>query len=349
MNTKIYKLSRDNIDCEIIKLAAEDIKDGKLVAFPTETVYGLGADGLNPNAIEKIFKAKGRPQDNPLILHVYNIEQVEELVEEINDNTKKVMEKFWPGPLTILFKKSDLVPNEITAGLDTVAIRMPEDKIALRLIEESNTAIAGPSANLSGRPSPTTAEHVKIDLEGKIDTIIDGGSTGIGLESTVVDLSGDEPMILRPGGITFEQLKEIIPNITVDSSIIKEGENIVPKSPGQKYRHYAPKSKMILYNGEVDNIVSNINIEIEEYLNKGYKVGVMATDETMDRYVGGEIISMGTRSNRETIAHNLFKVLRDFDELDVDIILGEGVPKSGIGIAIMNRLMKAASGNIFTV
>lgn len=349
MNTKIYKLNREDIDYGIIEAAAEEIRQGELVAFPTETVYGLGADGLNPRALEKIFKAKGRPQDNPLILHVADYDQVEELVQFIGEDARRVMDAFWPGPITILFKKSDKVPYEATAGLDTVAIRMPEDKIALELIRRSKRPIAAPSANLSGRPSPTRAEHVKIDLDGRLETILDGGSTGIGLESTVVDLSSKEAMILRPGGIGYEDLRKIVPNITIDSSIISEGEDIVPRSPGQKYRHYAPRSEMFLYSGDLDRVVNRINLELEDYLNRGYKVGIMATDESKDRYSGGSVISMGSRENKETIAHNLFKVLRDFDKLEVDIILAEAVEKSGIGTAIMNRLIKAASGNIFTV
>lgn len=349
MNTKICMIDRKNVDEEILKSASDEIKKGNLVAFPTETVYGLGADGLNGEAVKKIFEAKGRPQDNPLILHVANFEQLNTLAREVNEDAKKVMEKFWPGPITILFKKSELVPSEITAGLDTVAVRMPSDEVALKLIEMSNTAIAAPSANLSGRPSPTTADHVKLDLDGKISMILDGGSTGIGLESTVVDLSGENPMILRPGGVTFEDLKETLPNITVDAGIIKEGDDVVPKSPGQKYRHYAPKSTLYLYDGDLESIVNKINENIKEYEEKGYTVGVMGTDETIQSYNSGKIISMGSRKDKETIAHNLFKVLRDFDELEVDIIFGECVENSGIGIAIMNRLMKASAGNIFTV
>lgn len=349
METKIIKIKENDVDKHLIEEAVETINSGGLVAFPTETVYGLGANGLDERAVEKIFIAKGRPQDNPLILHVWSREQVEELVEDISYIAKLCMEKFWPGPLTLLLKKSAKVPEIITAGLDTVAIRMPENKIALELIRLSNTPIAAPSANISGRPSPTSAEHVIQDMMGKVDIIIDGGNTGIGLESTVLDLSGETPMILRPGGVTEEDLRKIISNITIDSSIIKEDENIVPKSPGQKYRHYAPKSEMIVFNGEVHNIVEAIVKNTKEYMKAGKNVGIICTDETKSFYKEGLIISMGSRERKETIAQNLFSTLRLFDETKVDIILAEGIDLSHLGIAIMNRMMKAASGKLIKV
>ncbi|MBU5427851.1 threonylcarbamoyl-AMP synthase [Tissierella pigra] len=349
MNTKILKITENNIDEDLINEAINVIKNGGLVAFPTETVYGLGANGFDQWAAEKIFIAKGRPQDNPLILHVSSIEQVGELVREIPKVAIECMERFWPGPLTILLKKSDKIPSIITAGLDTVAIRMPEHKIALELISGSNTPVAAPSANTSGRPSPTSAKHVIEDLMGKVDIIIDGGDTGIGLESTVLDLSGEIPMILRPGGITKEDLIKIIPNIEVDFAIIKEDENIVPKSPGQKYRHYAPKSEMVVYSGDVENIVRAILEKTEEYISGGKNVGIICTDETKEFYKDGIIISMGTRKDEKTIAHNLFNILRLFDEKNVDIILSEGVDFSFLGVAIMNRMMKASGGKIIEV
>lgn len=349
METRILKIDKEKIDYNLLEEAVNIIKEGRLVVFPTETVYGLGANGLDEKAAEKIFAAKGRPQDNPLILHVYSIDQIKDLVEDIPDIAKVCIEKFWPGPLTILFKKSNKVPEIITAGLDTVAIRMPENKIALELIRLSNTPIAAPSANISGRPSPTSAKHVIEDLSGKVDMIIDGGDTGIGLESTVLDLSGDIPMILRPGGVTEEDLRKIISNITIDSSIIKSDDTLVPKSPGQKYRHYAPKSEMILFSGEVARIVDIIIAYTKEYLEAGKKVGIMCTDETIDSYKEGLIISLGSRENTETIAHNLFNTLRLFDESKVDIILAEGINLSDLGTAIMNRMMKASSGKIIKV
>ena len=349
MKTKIIKIDKDNINSDLIIDAVNIIKNSGLVAFPTETVYGLGANGFDENAAKKIFAAKGRPEDNPLILHVYSVEQVRELVEEIPDIAKKCMEEFWPGPLTILLPKSNKVPNIITAGLDTVAIRMPENKIALELIKMSNVPIAAPSANISGRPSPTSAKHVIDDLMDKIDMIIDGGETGVGLESTVLDLSGDLPMILRPGGVTKEDLQKIIPNVTIDFAIIKENANIIPKSPGQKYRHYAPKSEMLVFSGDIDKITDAIITKTREYMAIGKRVGIICTDETKEIYKDGLIISMGSRRNNETIAHNLFNTLRLFDEENVDIILAEGVEPSHLGIAIMNRMMKAAGGRIIKV
>lgn len=349
MYTKIIKIDENNIDKNLIGEAVRIIKNGGLVAFPTETVYGLGANGLDEEAVKKIFIAKGRPQDNPLILHVYSTDQVENLVEEIPPVAKLCMDKFWPGPLTIILKKSPKVPDIISAGLDTVAIRMPENKIALEIIRLSNTPIAAPSANTSGKPSPTSARHVIEDLMGRIDMIVDGGDTGIGLESTVLDLSTDIPMILRPGGVTKEDLSKTIPNISIDSSIIKEDEKLIPKSPGQKYRHYAPKAEMFVFSGQVDSIVEAIIVNTEKYTKEGKRVGIICTDETKDFYKEGVIISMGSRKNKETIARNLFNTLRTFDHLDVDIILAEGVDLSNLGIAIMNRMMKAASGKIIKV
>ncbi len=349
METRIIKIDENKIDKKLIEEAVEVIRNGGLVAFPTETVYGLGANGLDEEAVKKIFLAKGRPQDNPLILHVHSIEQVEDLVEEIPDLAKLCMDKFWPGPLTIILKKSKIVPDIISAGLDTVAIRMPENKIALELIKQSNLPIAAPSANRSGKPSPTSAKHVIEDLMGTIDMIIDGGDTGIGLESTVIDLSTDIPMILRPGGVTREELSEIIPNITIDSSIIKADDKLIPKSPGQKYRHYAPKAEMLLFTGEIDGIIKAIIAHTEKYMNEGKKVGIICTDETRPYYKEGFIFSVGSRKHKETIARNLFNTLRTFDHLDVDVILAEGVDLSDIGIAIMNRMMKAASGKIISV
>ncbi|MDR7856961.1 L-threonylcarbamoyladenylate synthase [Tissierella sp.] len=353
METRILKIDKENIDISLMKEAASIIKNSGIVAFPTETVYGLGANGLDENGVKKIFAAKGRPEDNPLILHVYSIDQVRELVEYIPDIAKRCMEEFWPGPLTILLKKSNKVLDITTAGLDTVGVRMPENNIALDLIKLSNVPIAAPSANTSGRPSPTSAKHVVEDLWGKVDMIIDGGDTGIGLESTVLDLSSDLPMILRPGGVTEESLRKIIPNISIDSSIIKSDDNIIPKSPGQKYRHYAPKSDMVLFSGDLAGITQGIIAYAKEYKIQGKTVGIMCTDETKkyyEEYAKETVnISMGSREDINTIAHNLFNTIRLFDEANVDIILAEGVELSHIGIAIMNRMMKAASGKIIKV
>jgi len=349
MDTKIININKENIDEELIMEASSLIKDGKLVAFPTETVYGLGANGLDESAVKGIFNAKGRPQDNPLILHIYNVEQLIPLVKDVSDIALECIKKFWPGPLTMLFKKSNIVPDIITAGLDTVAIRMPNNPIALELIRKSNTPIAAPSANLSGKPSPTSANHVIQDLDGKIDMIIDGGITGVGLESTVLDLSGDVPLILRPGGVTIEDLKEFIPNITQDKGTIIESADITPKSPGQKYRHYAPKAEMIVFDGEIEDIVEGITNRTNELINKGLRVGIMATEETKNNYTLGTVLIVGSRENKESIAANLFNTIRLFDDKNVDIILAEGIESDNIGMAIMNRMMKASGGKIIKV
>ncbi|HSH36840.1 L-threonylcarbamoyladenylate synthase [Schnuerera sp.] len=349
IQTKIIKVNERKPEKELVMEGVDLIRKGKLVAFPTETVYGLGANGLNQEAVKKIFMAKGRPQDNPLILHTSSIEDIRPLVKSISKEAEMIMKRFWPGPLTILFKKSSLVPEIITAGLDTVAIRMPNHPIALELIKESGVPIAAPSANTSGKPSPTSARHVIEDLHGKIHMIIDGGNTGVGLESTVLDLTQKTPMILRPGGITLEDLQKIIPNVEEDLSIVKDDKDIIPKSPGQKYRHYAPKADMIVFSGKLEDIVMEIKTKTKEYISKGKTVGIMATEETKTRYEEGLIISVGNRENMETIGHNLFNTIRQFDEEDVDIILAEGVKKSQIGTAIMNRLKKASGGKIIKV
>ena len=344
MNTRIIKIDENKIEENLIDQAANVIKTGGIVAFPTETVYGLGANGLDEDAVKNIYKAKGRPSDNPLILHISTIEEIAPLVEEIPELAYDCMRRFWPGPLTIILKKSRIIPNIISAGLDTVAIRMPDHPIASRLIAKSGVPIAAPSANLSGRPSPTMASHVVEDMMGKIQMIIDGGETGVGLESTVLDLSTDTPTILRPGGITLEDLRELIDNVILDESITNK--NGIPKSPGQKYRHYAPNAEMILYIGDIERVVDEIKKQAEMLIYEGKNVGIMATEETKDRYSQGRVLVSGSRFKRETIAHNLFDILRSFDELNVDIILAEGVNFDNIGMAIMNRLIKAASGKL---
>nr|WP_132995681.1 L-threonylcarbamoyladenylate synthase [Sporanaerobacter acetigenes] len=346
IETIVSQADRENPEKDIIEAGAKLIKNGGVVAFPTETVYGLGANAFCEEAIDKIFIAKGRPQDNPLILHVSSIDEVYPLVEKVDENMKMLMEKFWPGPLTIIFKKSSKVSKKLTGGLSTVAIRMPRNKIALELINSSGVPIAAPSANTSGRPSPTEASHVVEDMYGKIDMIIDGGSTGVGVESTVLDMSEEVPTILRPGGVTLEDLLQIFSEVKYDQSIISDDENIVPKSPGQKYKHYAPKAKMIVFTGDVKTISKNIKSQVKSLTLEGKKVGIMATEETKDEYNEGIVLVVGSRSDKDTIARNLFKVLRQFDELNVDMILAEGVDTEEIGRAIMNRMKKACGGDI---
>ncbi len=345
-DTLVIKIDEQNIEDEKLNKPAEVLKNGGLVAFPTETVYGLGADALDINAVKSIFKAKGRPSDNPLIVHIWNISQLDELVIEIPKSAKLLMNKFWPGPLTLLFKKSQKVPSVTSGGLETVAIRMPDSKIALEILKNSNLPIAAPSANTSGRPSPTNAEHVLEDLDGKVDIVIDGGTTGVGLESTVLDLTGKIPMILRPGGITHEDLTKVLGPVEYDPAIDNIKDNIKPKSPGQKYRHYSPKAQMEIFSGNINAVVEAINERNKSYDKDGLKVGIIATEETKDKYESNHVISIGNRKNLSTIGANLFHVLREFDKLDVDVILSEGVDETEIGKAIMNRMKKAAGGNI---
>lgn len=349
LETRVVEINSNNPEEDLIKEAADFIIKGELVGFPTETVYGLGANGLDEKAIKKIFKAKGRPQDNPLILHVNSIEMLEALVEEISDKAYRCMEKFWPGPLTILFKKSSIVPDSITAGLDTVAIRMPSHKIALELIRLSNKPIAAPSANTSGKPSPTRAEHVIEDMQGKIPFIIDGGETGVGLESTVLDLTDDIPMILRPGGITLEDIIDVLGQCGIDPGLEDNINNIIPKSPGQKYRHYAPKAQMYVFSGDMDNVNREILNRAIDARSRGQRVGIMTTTENQEKFLDFDVEIMGSSKDIETIAHNLFHLIRKLDEKNVDLILCQGVERDNMGLAIMNRLNKASGGNIIYV
>lgn len=347
MQTVIKKVANDNIDIKVIEQASNVLKNGGMVAFPTETVYGLGADALDEQASAKIYAAKGRPSDNPLIVHVANEEQIKPLVKSIPEKARVLMKKFWPGPMTLIFEKSDIVPKGTTGGLSTVAIRMPNHKIALSLIENSGVAIAAPSANTSGRPSPTTAKHVEDDLSGKVDMIIDGGAVGIGIESTIVDVTVEPPMILRPGFITKKMLEDEVGEIQIDKAILgKMSPDVKPKAPGMKYKHYAPKAELTMYSGNQLDVVNYINKMIKESENKGEKVGVIACDETFHMYESGNVISIGTRKNEDTIARNLYSVLRRFDDMNVDVIYGETFEDEGLGQAIMNRLLKAAGYNI---
>jgi len=343
INTKVVKIDPNNIDYEILSEAALIIQNGGTVIFPTETVYGLGADALNEDACDKIFKAKGRPSDNPLIVHITTMEELNELVDEIPQNAKILAKHFWPGPLTMILNKKDIVSYKVTAGLETVAVRMPKSKIATELIKLSKRPIAAPSANTSGKPSPTNASHVIDDMFGKVDMIIDGGSCEIGLESSVIDITSETPTILRPGGVTKEDVEKLFGKCDYDPAIIKSDDKIIPKSPGQKYRHYSPKAEVILYKGNLYKIVNAIKNDCKRFINAGKKVGIMATTQTKDFFSDGIVRIVGDRTNPITIASDLFNELRNFDALGVDIILAEAFDDRGIGKAIMNRLEKASS------
>ena len=351
METRLIKIEdSENVKDEELSCAAQIIRDGGLVAFPTETVYGLGANALDEQAAKKIYAAKGRPSDNPLIAHISSFEELAPLVLKIPEAGEKLSRAYWPGPLTLVFPKSGRVPYGTTGGLDTVAVRMPGDPLANRLIALAGVPIAAPSANTSGRPSPTTAQHVWQDMNGKIDMIIDGGPVGIGVESTIVDVSGSVPVLLRPGAVTIEMLRETVGRVDIDPAI--QGpprDDLRPKAPGMKYRHYAPQAELILVEGGTDAVVSRINSLVREKLEQNYRVGVICTDETRERYRYGNVLSVGLRAREETIAHNLFAVLRKFDDLKVDYIYSESFSGEHLGQAIMNRLTKAAGYHVIRV
>ena len=349
MKTDIIKINPQAIDFDAIARAGEILKKGGLVAFPTETVYGLGGDATNPEASHKIYSAKGRPSDNPLIVHITNRKALEEMVEEVPQTAYALAERFWPGPLTMIFRKNDRIPYETTGGMDTVAVRMPSDPIARALIDASTGYIAAPSANTSGRPSPTQAEHVAQDLSGKIDMILDGGPVNIGLESTIVDLTEDVPMILRPGYITLEMLRGVLGEVYVDPGLIAADSDRKPKAPGMKYRHYAPKADLKVVEGKTDAVVQTINRLCEELVEKKKQVGIIATEETKEHYRQGIVISIGARDDEEAIARHLYGILRQFDVLGVDAIFSESFAAAGMGQAIMNRLLKAAGHQVLEV
>ena len=400
METKrIIIEDRNHIKDEELKEAARILRSGGLVAFPTETVYGLGGNALDEDAARKIYAAKGRPSDNPLIAHVSCVEEVEPLVKEIPEAGRKLMEAFWPGPLTMIFPKSEKVPYGTTGGLDTVAIRMPDDPVANRLIALAGVPVAAPSANTSGRPSPTTADHVWQDMNGRIDMIIDGGPVGIGVESTIVDVSSAVPAVLRPGAITMEMLEEVLGEVSVDPAILGPlSADVRPKAPGMKYKHYAPKADLTLVepgtgteresgaeqvtgaeqktgsgqktgaeqkNGadrntgadpetgldeaQLQAMIRKVRELSREKIEAGYKVGVICTDESRDCYTDGEVRSIGARKSQASVAHNLYALLREFDDLGVDYIFSESFPKDHLGQAIMNRLSKAAGYKIVKV
>ena len=349
MVTRILKIDKDN-ESKVIEEAGEVLKSGGLVAFPTETVYGLGGDALKEDAAHKIYSAKGRPSDNPLIVHIADLSALNELAYDIPDSAYKLADAFWPGPLTMIFKKKDIVPYGTTGGLDTVAIRMPSHPVAAKLIKDSGVYIAAPSANLSGRPSPTRAEHVIEDMDGRIDMIIDGGAIEIGIESTIIDMTSDVPMILRPGYVTADMIKKVLGEVCFDETVLAhttvKGK---PKAPGMKYRHYAPKAELTIFEGDNDKVIERINEIAAENVSKGLKVGILSSTENEQRYTSGEVVVVGSRADEHEVAAHLFDVLRHFDHINVDIILSEGFEENSFGQAVMNRLIKAAGHHIENV
>lgn len=333
---------------EIIEEAAGILRSGGLVAFPTETVYGLGASALDPGAVAGIFRVKGRPPDNPLIVHVADRGMVEQLTFPVNDRARQLMQVFWPGPLTIILPRKKEVPPEVSAGLPTVAIRMPAHQVALELIRAAGVPVAAPSANLSGRPSPTTAAHVLADLGEQIDVILDGGPAGIGVESTVLDLTSPVPVVFRPGGVTIEELSAVLGEVRLDPlaagpAVADDPEkDYQPRSPGLKYRHYAPRAPLILVEGDPRWTAMKARELATRQYAAGMRVGILACAESAGSYGHGHVLVAGSRRQPEQIAARLYSVLRRFDELGVDVIIAEGIEPAGLGLAIMNRLRRAA-------
>lgn len=346
MNTKVWKVDKyvDNLENnpQVVD-AANFLRDNEVVALPTETVYGLGGNAESDVAVEKIFAAKGRPSDNPLIIHIADKNQLKAFVAEVPEKAERLIEAFWPGPLTIIFKRIEGVLSETaTAGLATVAVRMPDHPVALALLKSCGLPIAAPSANSSGKPSPTTAEHVLDDLNGKIAGVIDGGATGIGLESTVVDCTEEIPVILRPGGVTKEQLKSVVGEVHVDAALTDEAAR--PKAPGMKYRHYAPNAPLFMVSGTTKFLQGLV----EEKRQEGLRVGVLTTEENARLFEADVVLTCGKRAELETVAASLYDTLRRFNLEKVDVIYSEVFPNTGVGHAIMNRLQKAAGNKLIT-
>lgn len=344
MQTEIQKVNPEVFEDKELEKACQILKKGGLVAFPTETVYGLGGDALSPEAAHKIYAAKGRPSDNPLIVHIADMQGLYDVAQDISPKACALAEAFWPGPLTMIFSKKEKVPMSTTGGLQTVAVRMPSHPVAAALIRCSGVYIAAPSANTSGRPSPTKAEHVIEDLSGKIDMIVDGGQVGIGLESTIVDMTGEVPVILRPGYITKKMIEEVIGEITVDPAVlaVEPKKNIVAKAPGMKYRHYAPRGQMTIVEGAQDKVIDKINALVKEKEAENKKVAVIATEESKKAYQCQEVYSIGSRRSEGSIAAGLYDILRQMDHVGAEYIFAEGFSDDSMGQAIMNRMLKAA-------
>lgn len=332
-----------------LRRAGRIIRDGGLVAFPTETVYGLGGDAMNRESSRKIYAAKGRPSDNPLIVHICRFEDIYEIAAEVPEAAGRLAEAFWPGPLTLILQAADRVPRETTGGLDTVAVRFPSHRTAQKLIEYAGGYVAAPSANLSGRPSPTEARFVRQDMDGRIEMIIDGGTVGIGLESTIVDLTSERPQILRPGFVTEEMLAQVLGEVDTDAAIVKPDSGAPPRAPGMKYRHYAPKGELLIVEGEPEKVAAYINGQTASDREARRRSGVLCTAETAALYRADAVKCLGSRNDEESIARGLFAALREFDDEEVQKIYSESFPDRGLGQAIMNRLLKAAGHRLVTV
>ena len=347
METQIVTIDPARPEADSIAKAGRIIREGGLVAFPTETVYGLGGDALQAESSKKIYAAKGRPSDNPLIVHIADPEALYLVAASVPESAEKLMREFWPGPLTMILEKKDCVPFETTGGLSTAAIRLPSHPVARELIRASGGFIAAPSANLSGRPSPTRAEHVREDLAGRIDMILDGGPVAIGLESTIVDLTEEIPTILRPGYISLSMLEDVLGTVRIDPGILSENEHIRPKAPGMRYRHYAPKAPLLIVEGSEAEVEKAILAYVGDAIREGKRAAVLCAGEHTERYReqfgdAADIRTVGTLSEEDSIARNLYDALRHFDESETHVIYSEAFDTPRLGQAIMNRLLKAA-------
>lgn len=344
IETEILEVKDLNSNYENVKKGAEYLKKGEVVAIPTETVYGLAADAFNENAIKKVFQVKGRPQDNPLLVHIYKLEQVYDICKDIPQEAKKVFDAFWPGSVTLIFNKKECISDIVTAGMDTVAVRFPKSEIARVVIKESGTLLVAPSANLSGKPSTTSAKHCINDLSGKIPCILDGGSCSIGLESTIIDMSTPDPVLLRPGAISVDEICDIIPNLIYKKDLLSVEDSEVPKAPGMKYRHYAPDVPVTLVEGEY----VNTSKWIKENANKNE--AILCFEEFLDEFSNyNYIYSLGSFNTLNTAAQKIFDLLRECDKLDIDHIYIQAPINHGLGNSIINRLEKASAGNIIHI
>lgn len=346
MDTVIARIDPSNPDPGMISSAGGIIRSGGLVAFPTETVYGLGGDALSGDSSRAIYAAKGRPSDNPLIVHIADMKSLDRIVKSVPDEAYALAEKFWPGPLTMIMEKSDEVPYATTGGLDTVAVRFPSDPVAQAFIRAAGGYVAAPSANLSGKPSPTSGKYVVEDMDGRIDMILYGDDSVIGLESTIVDLTGTSPVILRPGYITLEMLRSVLPDVSVDTALLADDDKTPPKAPGMKYRHYAPKGDLVIVEGERPEVIQYITDKLAADASLGKRTGVIASTQTASSYRADVVLDMGDASDHDEIARRLFGLLREMDDEEVDSIYSEAVSGEGVAAAIMNRLLKAAGHNI---
>lgn len=355
METQVFRFLNNSKEWskeeeEALQQAGEVLKKGGLVAFPTETVYGLGGDALNKESSRKIYAAKGRPSDNPLIIHISKREDLFKITKEVSEQALKVADAFWPGPMTMILKKSDIVPYETTGGLETVAVRFPSDPLAQKLISYGGGFVAAPSANTSGKPSPTLAKYVEEDMMGKIDVILDGGEeVGIGLESTIIDMTVTPPQILRPGYITEQMLARVVGKVEIDQTILDNTSGMAPKAPGMKYRHYAPKGDLTIVSGKEEKVVAYINECLQEAKARGQKTGVIATEATKDKYRADVVKCAGNREKEEDIARNLYNILRECDDEEIEMIYSESFEATGLGQAIMNRLLKAAGHKVINL